>query len=90
MSHSSQPNPFEFSEADTFREYVTPAIQVAGWGDSPFEISEQPSFTDGLIVLTGHTAKRHKYIRSNFFDITSTTDQIAKSAIYQTVMDICR
>ena len=30
MSHHSQPNPFEFSEADTCREYVTPAIQAAG------------------------------------------------------------
>lgn len=28
------PDPFEFSEADTCREYVTPAIQSAGWGDS--------------------------------------------------------
>lgn len=34
MSRSSQPNPYEFSEADTCREYVTPAIQAAGWGDT--------------------------------------------------------
>lgn len=66
MSHSSQPNPFEFSEADSCREYVTPVIQAAGWGDSPFEIAEQCSFTDGRIVLTDCTARRHKYIRSNF------------------------
>jgi type I site-specific restriction endonuclease len=26
------PNPFEFTEADTCREYVTPAIQAAGDG----------------------------------------------------------
>ena len=51
MTVNSQPNPFEFSEADTCREYVTPAIQAAGWGDSPFEIAGQRSFTDGRIVL---------------------------------------
>lgn len=28
---SSQPSPYEFSEADTCREYVTPVIQAAGW-----------------------------------------------------------
>ena len=46
---NSQPNPFEFSEADTCREYVTPAIQAAGWGDNPFEIAEQRSFSDSQI-----------------------------------------
>lgn len=55
-----------FSEADTCREYVTPAIQAAGWGDSPSEIAEQRSFTDDRIVLTGRTARLHKYIPSNF------------------------
>ena len=32
MTVHQQPNPFEFSETDTCREYVTPAIQAAGWG----------------------------------------------------------
>lgn len=66
MSHHSQPDPFEFSEADTCREYVTPAIQAAGWGDSPFEIAEQRSFTDGRIVLTGRTAKRREGKRADY------------------------
>lgn len=60
MTVSSAPNPFEFSEADTCREFVTPAIQVAGWGDAPFEIVEQRNFTDGRIVLTGRSAKRRE------------------------------
>ena len=50
MTVSSTPNPFEFSEADTCREFVTPAIQAAGWGDAPFEIAEQRCFTDGRIL----------------------------------------
>lgn len=49
MSHNSQPNPFEFSEADTCREYVTPAIQAAGRGDCPFQNAVQCSFIDGRI-----------------------------------------
>ena len=66
MTVNSQPNSFEFSEADTCREYVTPAIQAAGWGDSPFEIAEQRSFTDGRIVLAGRTAKRREGKRADY------------------------
>lgn len=66
MTVSSAPNPFEFSEADTCREFVTPAIQTAGWGDAPFEIVEQRSFTDGRIVLTGRSAKRREGKRADY------------------------
>lgn len=52
------PNPFEFSGDDTCREYVTLAIQAAGWGNSPFEIAKQHSFTDGHIAPTGRTARQ--------------------------------
>jgi type I restriction enzyme, R subunit len=45
---------------------VTPAIQAAGWGDSPFEIAEQRSFTDGRIVLAGRTAKRREGKRADY------------------------
>jgi len=47
MTAIHQPNPFEFSEADTCRVYVTPALQEAGWGDSPFEITEEILTTTG-------------------------------------------
>ena len=63
---NSEPNFFEFSEADTCREFVTPAIQAAGWGDAPFEIAEQRSFTDGRIVLAGRTAKRREGKRADY------------------------
>ena len=66
MSSTPPSHPFQFSEADTCREYVTPAIQAAGWGDSPFEIAEQRSFTDGRIVLTGRTAKRREGKRADY------------------------
>ncbi|WP_371134259.1 N-6 DNA methylase [Polaromonas sp.] len=66
MTVNSRPNPLEFSEADTCREFVTPAIQAAGWGDAPFEIAEQRSFTDGRIVLTGRSAKRREGKRADY------------------------
>ena len=59
-------DPFEFSEADTCREFVTPAIQAAGWGNAPFEIAEQRSFTDGRIVLAGRTARRREGKRADY------------------------
>lgn len=51
MSHHSQPNPFGFSEANTCREYVTPAIQADGWNVRPHEIAEQPYFIGRHFVL---------------------------------------
>lgn len=60
MNVSSQPNPYEFTEADTCREFVTPAIKASGWGEAPCEIAEQRYFTDGRIVLSGRTAKRRE------------------------------
>ena len=66
MTASLASNPFEFSEADTCREFVTPAIQAAGWGNAPFEIAEQRSFTDGRIVLTGRTARRREGKRADY------------------------
>jgi type I restriction enzyme R subunit len=66
MSVNSAPNLFEFSEADTCREFVTPAIQDAGWGDAPFEIAEQRCFTDGRIVLAGRSAKRREGKRADY------------------------
>jgi hypothetical protein len=35
----SAPNPFEYSEADTCREFITSAIQAAGWGDNAVNLS---------------------------------------------------
>ena len=40
------------TEADTCRKYVVPKLYAAGWDDE--KISEQRSFTDGRIVLTGN------------------------------------
>jgi type I restriction enzyme R subunit len=44
------------NEADTCRTYVVPKRYSAGWEDT--QISEQKSFTDGLIMLAGNRAFR--------------------------------
>jgi type I restriction enzyme R subunit len=66
MPETNNRNFADYSEADTCREFVTPAIQVAGWGDHPFEIAEQRSFTDGRIVLSGRSAKRRDGKRADY------------------------
>jgi len=35
MNVSNQPNPYEFTEADTCREFVTPAIKASGLCETP-------------------------------------------------------
>lgn len=54
------------TEADTCREYVTPAIQRAGWGQSPHAIGEQHSITAGRIVLIGNKPRRAKQRRADY------------------------
>lgn len=66
MTAISKPHFTEYSEADTCREFVTPAIQAAGWGEAPFEIAEQRYFTDGRIVLSGRSAMRREGKRADY------------------------
>lgn len=54
------------TEADTCREFVTPALQVAGWAQSPFAIGEQHSITPGRIVLVNGKARRAKAKRADY------------------------
>jgi type I restriction enzyme, R subunit len=44
------------TEADTCRKYVVPKLYAAGWDDD--QISEQKTFTDGRILVTGRNSKR--------------------------------
>ncbi|WP_429348985.1 EcoAI/FtnUII family type I restriction enzme subunit R [Paraburkholderia sp. Clong3] len=54
------------TEADTCREYVTPALQKAGWGDAPCSIGEQRPITDGRIFLIGGKARRAKVRKPDY------------------------
>ncbi len=54
------------TEADTCREFVTPAIRRAGWADAPHAIGEQHAITAGRIVLVGGKARRARQRRADY------------------------
>ncbi len=54
------------NEADTCRTLVTPNLQAAGWDSTPHVLSEQVTFTDGRIVVTGRKAWRRKGKRADY------------------------
>lgn len=52
------------TEADTCRKYVLPKLYAAGWKDE--QISEQKTFTDGKIHVSGKNVKRGKPKRADY------------------------
>ena len=54
------------NEADTCRIYVTPNLRVVGWETSPHSITEQYTFTDGRVEITGDRTKRGKSKRADY------------------------
>jgi type I restriction enzyme R subunit len=54
------------TEADTCREFVTPKLVEAGWGNAPFSIGEQRSFTNGRIIVTGGKVRRGRQKRADY------------------------
>lgn len=54
------------NEADTCRKFVVPALQAAGWDNSPREIAEQRTFTDGRVIPMGEGARRRKGKRADY------------------------
>jgi type I restriction enzyme R subunit len=52
------------TEADTCRKYVLPKLYAAGWNDD--QISEQKTFTDGRIVVSGKKCFRKKPKRADY------------------------
>jgi len=52
------------TEADTCRTYILPKLYDAGWTNE--QISEQKSFTDGQIFVSGNTTQRGKSKRADY------------------------
>lgn len=52
------------TEADTCRKYVLPKLYGAGWKDA--QISEQKTFTDGQILVSGDQVRRGKPKRADY------------------------
>ena len=54
------------TEADTCRELVTPKLVEAGWGNAPYVIGEQRSFTNGRIIVAGGRVRRGRQKRADY------------------------
>ncbi|HUU29437.1 MAG TPA: DEAD/DEAH box helicase family protein [archaeon] len=54
------------TEADTCRKYVVPKMVAAGWDQEPHSFTEQRTFTDGRIIVTGGIVRRDKQKRADF------------------------
>jgi type I restriction enzyme R subunit len=54
------------TEADTCRKYVLPKLTEAGWDNDPHSFTEQKTFTDGRIVVTGQKIRRQKQKRADY------------------------
>jgi type I restriction enzyme, R subunit len=52
------------TEADTCRKYVLPKLYAAGWNDD--QISEQRTFTDGRILVSGPKVSRRPQKRADY------------------------
>ncbi len=54
------------TEADTCRKYVLPRLIAAGWDSEPHSFTEQRTFTDGRIVVSGNKVRRKKQKRADY------------------------
>ncbi len=54
------------TEADTCRKYVLPKLISAGWDDEPHSFTEQRTFTDGRIIVSGGQPRRDKKKRADY------------------------
>lgn len=54
------------NEADTCREYVVPRLMQAGWDEPPRSVTEQRTFTDGRILISGSKARRGPQKRADY------------------------
>jgi len=54
------------TEADTCRKYVLPKLIQAGWDTDPHSFTEQRTFTDGRIIISGSTVRRRAQKRADY------------------------
>lgn len=54
------------TDADTCREFVTPRLIQAGWGEDACAIGEQRGFTKGRIIVTGGKIRRGRQKRADY------------------------
>jgi type I restriction enzyme R subunit len=54
------------TEADTCRKLVVPKLVEAGWDSEPHSFTEQRTFTDGRIIVTGAKVRRGPQKRADY------------------------
>jgi len=54
------------NEADTCRKYVLPKLIDSGWDNDPHSFTEQRTFTDGRIVVSGIKVQRRPQKRADY------------------------
>ena len=54
------------TEADTCRKYVLPKLIGVGWDSEPHSFTEQRTFTDGRIIVSGGKVRRGKQKRADY------------------------
>ncbi|MBI2908031.1 MAG: DEAD/DEAH box helicase family protein [Chloroflexi bacterium] len=54
------------NEADTCRKYVVPKLVEAEWDEEPHSFTEQRTFTDGRIVVSGNKVHRRPQKRADY------------------------
>ena len=68
------------NEADTCRKYVLPKLIDAGWDNDPHSFTEQKTFTDGRIVVTGNLTHRRRQKRADYL-LPSVLDKAFKGEL---------
>ena len=54
------------TEADTCRRYILPRLISAGWDNEPHSFTEQRTFTEGRIIVSGGQPRRGKKKRADY------------------------
>jgi type I restriction enzyme R subunit len=56
----------KLTESDTCRKFVVPKLVAAGWDNDPHSFTEQRTFTDGRIVVSGEKIYRRAQKRADY------------------------
>ena len=73
------------TEADTCRKFVLPKLIEAGWDNAPHSFTEQKTFTDGRIIVTGKKICRGPQKRADYL-LRYTRDFVITRRLLSTVL----
>ena len=74
------------TEADTCRKYVLPKLIDAGWDNEPHSFTEQRTFTDGRIVVSGDKIYRRPQKRAKHGVCARIKEELLKNFNLHTIV----